>query len=73
MQLPSRTLLALAVEADAAPNTVRRRLAGQPVRPALAARIEAAAKQLGVKLPRSKAPAPRLRRPAHHPTPKGRG
>ena len=51
MTLAPRTLLALAVAADVAPNTVRRRLAGLSMQPSTRARVEAAARKLRVRLP----------------------
>ena len=47
----SRTVWALALEADTDPATVRRRLAGHPLDPSTAARVERAAAKLGVVLP----------------------
>ena len=47
-----RDLLALAVAADVAPNTVRRRFSGLPMQPATRRRVELAAKKMGLRLPR---------------------
>lgn len=49
--LAPRLLLALASKADVAPNTVRRRLDGRPMRPSTRARVEAAARRLRLTLP----------------------
>ena len=50
--LAPRTLLALAAAADVAPDTVRRRFDGRPMRHSTRARVEAAARKLRVKLPK---------------------
>ena len=50
--LAPRTLLALAAAADVAPDTVRRRFDGRPMRHSTRARVEAAARKLRVRLPR---------------------
>lgn len=55
MSLAPRDLLRLAAESGLAVNTVRRRLAGHPVRPATATCLDAAARKLGLKLPRKAA------------------
>ena len=47
-----RDLLALAVAADVAPNTVRRRFSGLPMQPATRRRVEQAARKMGLRLPR---------------------
>ena len=46
-----RTINALAAQADVSVPTVRRRLTGQPLRPSCAARLDKAARELGVELP----------------------
>lgn len=53
MLLLPNVLLTLAIKASVSPNTVRRRLEGLPMRPSTRARVEAAAKKMGVPLPRS--------------------
>ena len=54
--LSPRAVRALSAEADVAPDTVRRRLDGLPVRPSTGERIERAAVKLGVQLPPRAAP-----------------
>jgi hypothetical protein len=46
-----RQIRALSVEADVAEATVKRRLSGLPLRPSTSARLDKAAKRMGVKLP----------------------
>lgn len=51
MPLTPRQIRALSVEADVCPATVQRRLAGLPLRPSTAARLDSAAVALALRLP----------------------
>ncbi len=57
-QFTPRQIRALSAEADVAENTVKRRLSGLPMRPSTAARVEKAAKKMGLSLPKLPPSAP---------------